>query len=617
VTPGQVAFCDMSTYCTGAHLYGIAQLTSAGTAVFRHQPFLGALRYKAIFLGTHTYAGSSSAESDLTVNESMVPTGTAASVNQTQFSATVSAFSSAAPTGSVTFTDQNSTSLGDSNLVSNPPTFAMNAFVIDNGLTTTQVAMLAGDFNGDGVLDFMEQLSPSAAPELPAGSIDVRLGNGDGTFGSAIPCGVSGVPPSAFATGDFNGDGILDVVSYSTYSGSPNLLQVLLGNGDDTFTPLPAVTIPQFASGNVSLIVGDWNRDGNLDIALTTYNSTSISLLWGNGDGTFSSSISSLSVNTFFSGFVTGDFNNDGNPDIALGERNGSSGQLSIFYGDGAGNFTKTSVVSAPSSSGLPFSLLTSDINNDGYADLLFVGSSGNTTLGYVLLGNSTESPTQVVYIPTFASGASGVPIALADFNGDGVIDVASTSGGKSPVVLQLGYGDGTFSSGPQATVPGILLSTPLLSDWAGNGIPNLLVSSDVNDKEADYYGYQNYILPPATQSATATLSIPSISVLPPGSYEITASYAGDSAYEPSTASFSYTRNVISTTLSLKASVNPGTYGGPGTLSATLSPFSQGSLTTNGDSVSFLANNVLLGTGTLTSSVATLPMAGIRLEHGP
>ena len=607
VTPGQVAFCDMSTYCTGAHLHGIAQLTSAGTAVFRYQPFPGALRYKAIFLGTHTYAGSSSAESDLTVNVSVVPTATAASVSQTQFSATVSAFSSAAPTGSVTFTDQNSTNLGDSNLVSNPPAFAMNALVIDNGLTTTQVATLAGDFNGDGVLDFMEQLSPEASPGLPAGSIDVRLGNGDGSFGSAIPCGVSGVPASAFATGDFNGDGILDVVSYSTYFGSPNLLQILLGNGDGTFTPLPAVTIPQFASDNVSLIVGDWNRDGNLDIALTTYNSTSISLLWGNGDGTFSSSISSLSVNTFLSGFVTGDFNNDGNPDIAVGEWNSSGGQLSIFYGDGAGNFTKTSVLSALSNFGWPFSLLTSDINNDGYADLLFV-TNGRS---YVLLGNSTESPTQVVYIPTFAFGASGVPVALADFNGDGVIDVASTSGGKSPVVLQLGYGDGTFSTGPQATVPGLLLSTPLLGDWAGNGVPNLLVSSDVNGKEADYYDYQNYILPPATQSATATLLIPSISVLPPGSYEITASYAGDSAYEPSTASFAYTRSVISTTLRLTASVNPGTYGGAGTLSATLSPSSQGSLTTNGDSVNFLANNVLLGTGTLTSGVATLPMAGI------
>lgn len=607
VTPGQVAFCDMSTYCTGAHLHGIAQLTSAGTAVFRYQPFPGALRYKAIFLGTHTYAGSSSAESDLTVNVSVVPTATAASVSQTQFSATVSAFSSAAPTGSVTFTDQNSTNLGDSNLVSNPPAFAMNALVIDNGLTTTQVATLAGDFNGDGVLDFMEQLSPEASPGLPAGSIDVRLGNGDGSFGSAIPCGVSGVPASAFATGDFNGDGILDVVSYSTYFGSPNLLQILLGNGDGTFTPLPAVTIPQFASDNVSLIVGDWNRDGNLDIALTTYNSTSISLLWGNGDGTFSSSISSLSVNTFLSGFVTGDFNNDGNPDIAVGEWNSSGGQLSIFYGDGAGNFTKTSVLSALSNFGWPFSLLTSDINNDGYADLLFV-TNGRS---YVLLGNSTESPTQVVYIPTFAFGASGVPVALADFNGDGVIDVASTSGGKSPVVLQLGYGDGTFSTGPQATVPGLLLSTPLLGDWAGNGVPNLLVSSDVNGKEADYYDYQNYILPPATQSATATLLIPSISVLPPGSYEITASYAGDSAYEPSTASFAYTRSVISTTLRLTASVNPGTYGGAGTLSATLSPSSQGPLTTNGDSVNFLANNVLLGTGTLTSGVATLPMAGI------
>ena len=607
VTPGQVAFCDMSTYCTGAHLYGIAQLTSAGTAVFRYQPFPGALRYKAIFLGTHTYAGSSSAESDLTVNVSVVPTATAASVSQTQFSATVSAFSSAAPTGSVTFTDQNSTNLGDSNLVSNPPAFVMNALVIDNGLTTTQVATLAGDFNGDGVLDFMEQLSPEASPGLPAGSIDVRLGNGDGSFGSAIPCGVSGVPASAFATGDFNGDGILDVVSYSTYFGSPNLLQILLGNGDGTFTPLPAVTIPQFASDNVSLIVGDWNRDGNLDIALTTYNSTSISLLWGNGDGTFSSSISSLSVNTFLSGFITGDFNNDGNPDIAVGEWNSSGGQLSIFYGDGAGNFTKTSVLSALSNFGWPFSLLTSDINNDGYADLLFV-TNGRS---YVLLGNSTESPTQGVYIPTFAFGASGVPVALADFNGDGVIDVASTSGGKSPVVLQLGYGDGTFSTGPQATVPGLLLSTPLLGDWAGNGVPNLLVSSDVNGKEADYYDYQNYILPPATQSATATLLIPSISVLPPGSYEITASYAGDSAYEPSTASFAYTRSVISTTLRLTASVNPGTYGGAGTLSATLSPSSQGSLTTNGDSVNFLANNVLLGTGTLTSGVATLPMAGI------
>src|SRR5215510_8638865 len=121
------------------------------------------------------------------------------------------------------------------------------------------VSVAVGDFNGDGVQD----LVVANSGDFDSGNISVLLGNGDGTFQAAVNFG-AGNNPSSIAVGDFNGDGIQDLTVAHGFFGS-NSVSVLLGNGDGTFQE--AVN---FGAGifPVSVAVGDFNGDGRPDLAV-------------------------------------------------------------------------------------------------------------------------------------------------------------------------------------------------------------------------------------------------------------------------------------------------------------------------------------------------------------
>jgi hypothetical protein len=183
--------------------------------------------------------------------------------------------------------------------------------------------LAVGDFNGDGKLDAI--VASGGSSVYPGAGVTVSLGNGDGTFTQASGSPISvGQYLSAIATGDFNGDGKLDIAATDS---TGNAVIILLGNGDGTFGA--PTTVPA-GSGPTAIVAGDFNNDGKLDLAVANYGDGTVTLLLGNGDGTFApASGSPYSVGAFPFQIAAADFNGDGKLDLATA--NLSAGTVSIL----------------------------------------------------------------------------------------------------------------------------------------------------------------------------------------------------------------------------------------------------------------------------------------------
>jgi FG-GAP-like repeat/Abnormal spindle-like microcephaly-assoc'd, ASPM-SPD-2-Hydin len=256
--------------------------------------------------------------------------------------------------------------------------------------------------------------------------------------------------------GDFNNDGIPDLALVNYYS-----VAILLGNGNGTFQPPVYTSVPALDS---IWAVGDFNGDGNFDLLVTTgyyYQPEVIQVLLGNGDGTFTEQPQTYEYGDVYWLF-TGDFNADGKLDFGDVEcdENASDCGIDIFLGNGDGTFE-----GAYGYAGLYGSVLVGDFNGDGKLDLVNPGSDYPTNQIEVLIGNGDGSFEPPVYYPlsTYPGGA-----ASADFNGDGKLDLAVTYSEDDEVAIFLGNGDGTFQS-PQVfntnSDPGSVLVDDLNDD--------------------------------------------------------------------------------------------------------------------------------------------------------
>jgi YD repeat-containing protein len=373
-----------------------------------------------------------------------------------------------------------------------------------------------GDFNGDGIPDL-------AIVNAGDQTISILLGNGDGTFRPApnSPISVSGTV-TALVVGDFNGDGEPDLAIDAAS------LQILLGKGDGTFGPAPPSSIPSFQS--YAMAAGDFNGDGNLDLALGNISSATVTVLLGNGDGTFFQS-AGAPPNLFsdITAMVAGDFNNDGQLDLAITANTDAAnfttqGWIEILLNNGDGTFrvAPTSPIAFGASLS---SLAVADFNGDGEPDLAVVDKGAAAI--YILIGHGDGAFT----LGANLSGVTYYPqiVSVGDFNGDGEPDVIVTGIGYANVFL--GNGDGTFIFPyPLGTVQPVNIGTAsgvAVADFNGDGS---------SDWTATISGSNSLNVELSTLTETATATATGISPYGSGTHNVDASYSGDGNYAASTS---------------------------------------------------------------------------------
>jgi hypothetical protein len=551
-----------------------------------------------------------------------------------------------------------------------------------------------GDFNGDGKLDL-------AIGNLTGQSISVLIGNGDGTFRSQVTYSTSGVTPISIAVGDFTGAGKLDIViadyPYST-------VQIMIGNGNGTFQPglastgtapvaiapghfdgsgwLEIVEYSQIGGGNIlqggpagffaslpghfdwdtyaptyyasSIAVGDFNRDGKLDLAVTDPYDNKVTIMLGSGAASFGGEITIPTNNPL--SVAVGDFNGDGKLDLAV--THPSNNTVGIILGNGDGTFQPEIGYGVGSS---PYSVAVGDFNGDGIPDLAVTNAAGNTVsilfseqianysqsgisaIGsgtqYVLasyLGDASNAPSQSPTVPLTGTSLltqtiSFAPIASPVTYGVPPISLSATGGGTgNPVTFSVLSGPGHVS-GNWLYVDGVG-TIVVAADQAGNAdysaAPEVTQSVVVNKITPTFsvscspnpvvYGanttctavvggsasgtvsfYDNGSLWASPTIASGTASATGFAGQAPGTYSVTASYSGDSQNSPSSAGITVTITQAPQSITFAPPASPVMYG--------VSPISLSASASSGLGVSF---SVLSGPATVSGNILTITGAG-------
>jgi len=319
------------------------------------------------------------------------------------------------------------------------------------------------DLNNDGALDIATS----------GGGVHTFLGNGDGTFNERISYNTA-LGDRSLTIEDFNNDGILDIVTANTSSFN-NDISLLFGNGDGTFQSQQRLPV---GNSLQSITAIDLNQDGVLDIAAThTSVRDSISILIGLGDGNFFTQ-EKIRTGSAPQSTTINDFNSDGHQDIAVS--NSSSDDISVFLGNGDGEFPLQHTFPSGNS---PQSILSGDIDNDGRLDLITINQFGEEIS--ILLGNGGGTFSTPILIDI---GNVGEPTELqvVDINQDNILDIAltsNTSGSSNPDFISVLIGNGNAGF----TIDNIELSgsganSLSLSDIDSDGFIDAIVANRFSD---------------------------------------------------------------------------------------------------------------------------------------
>ena len=347
-------------------------------------------------------------------------------------------------------------------------------------------SIVAGDFNNDGRTSL-------AVAEPFLGEVVILLGNGDGTFQSstiAVPGG-----PSSIVAGDFTGNGILDLAIADLYTSS---VTILLGKGDGTFAVGQTIALVNPADPTNpfpyldldDIVAGSFTKSGQLDLAVAEPAIDSVTVLLGNGNGTFTQG-STISFGEPFGPssmeLVAGVFGNSGGPtDLAVISASPDpffGDNLDVLLGNGDGTFQAPVGPDAMflGSRAHPTAIVAGYFSNNGILDLATADSNG---MDSTTTPCTWATPTAASSCPRpYALGGSGgfsTAIATGDFAGNDRTDLVITRTSPDSVQVVLSNNDGTFSS-PSA-VDLVRPETPLVVDFNGDGAPDVFVVDAAGD---------------------------------------------------------------------------------------------------------------------------------------
>jgi hypothetical protein len=379
----------------------------------------------------------------------------------------------------------------------------------------------------------------------------------------------------------------------ATTNEAVNTVSVLLGNGDGTFTG--TVTSPASGSMPSGIATGDFNGDGNADLAVGNYAADTVTILLGHGDGSFTAATVSPATGHNPSDIVIADFNRDGKADAAV--TNFTAATVTILLGNGDGTFTAST---APAGNE-PYLLVSGDFNGDGKADLAI--SNYLSAALSILLGNGDGTFTAAA---SPATGARPFAMAIADLDRDGKTDIAVANYAGNTLTLLLGNGDGTFTASSTAPATSNEPIAIAAADLNGDGIPDLVAPSFSANTMSVW-------LTQLQEGAQAVLT--HVAPLGTGTHNVEASYAATTPYGASqSATISLAAALGGSVLTLSANpAGSSNFGDQVVLTATLGPSNPEGLTTNGEPVTFYNGSSSLGTGVVTGGVATLPVTSLPI----
>jgi hypothetical protein len=333
--------------------------------------------------------------------------------------------------------------------------------------TPTDVAV--ADLTGSGIPDLV-------LTESGANAVEVLHGRGDGTFDAPVTTDV-GNNPRALAVGDFNGDGFPDLVTPNYYS---NTVSIVLGNGGGTLQP---ATSFDAGYGPAGVAVGDFNGDGILDLAVADFanfaTTGTVSILLGNGDGSFQAPVSYPSGGAVPDAIAVGHFDDDDDLDLAVvnaGLDNTKNGSVSILLGNGDGTFRAPQTYTVGIG---PDAVVVGDFAGDGHDDVAVAnegtldtgrGSSVGVLLGH---GDGAFDPAQ-----SYAVGSQPISLAAGDFTGSGRVDLVTANQNDDTLSVLLAQADGTFQAAVNFTTePKAAPMSVVVADFDRDGTLDLAVS--------------------------------------------------------------------------------------------------------------------------------------------